>query len=130
MRDAESEITSRGGRLAIVGNGAPAHAQRFQEDTGLVGKVFTDPSRHTYAALGMKHGLSHTFNLATMRNAWRAYRSGYRQKRRQGDPWQQGGTAVFDAAGELAFLHVSGAAGDHARVDDVLAVVGRLQPGD
>ena len=95
-----------------------------------MGKVFTDPSRHAYRALGMNHGLGHTFNLATMRNAWRAYRSGFRQKRRQGDPWQQGGTAVFDAAGELAFLHVSVAAGDHAALEDVLVALSRLQPDE
>ena len=123
----EPELLSKGGRLVIVGNGAPAHAQRFEDNSGLIGQVFTDPAKHTYRALGMKHGLVHTFNLDTVRNAFRAYRAGFRQKRQQGDPWQQGGTAVFDQQGRLVFLHVAEAAGDHAERGALLAALDALR---
>ena len=122
----ESDIIAHGASVAVVGNGAPAHAQRFERHAGLQGKVFTDPARQTYRTLGMKSGVATTFNLEAVRNALRAYRAGFRQRRRQGDPWQQGGTAVFDPGGRLVFLHVAKSAGDNVDAGALLAVLSAL----
>lgn len=120
-------MEAKGARLAIVGNGSPAQAGHFADTHGLSDIVFTDPARYSYRALQLKDGLRHTLRWAVLSNAARAYRSGFRQSRVQGDPWQQGGTAVFDETGTLRYLFVSGTAGDHAPLADVLAAVDRIR---
>ncbi len=89
------------------------------------GKVFTDPGRQTYRALGMPNSVTATLSVDVFRKAWRAYREGYRQSRTQGDPWQQGGAVVIDRGGVLQYLYVSRTSGDHAPLKDILAVLPR-----
>lgn len=127
MRDGEPAIRDRGGRLFVIGNGKPDHARHFVERTGLDGKVFTDPGRATYRALGMRGGVGASLSLELFRNAWRAYRAGFRQSSVQGDPWQQGGAAVVSPGGQIGYLHVARTAGDHAPLAAILAVLERLR---
>lgn len=124
MRDAKDEIEARGGRLVIVGNGQPFHAEGFAEQHHLEGAVFTDPERNLYRAAGMKRSVGSTFSLGSVKAGARAFSNGFRQSRTKGDPWQQGGTLVVRPSGELAYEYISAEAGDHAPLEAVLAAIG------
>ncbi len=126
LRDAEREFEQLGAGLAVIGNGNPAHAKYFEERNGLQGRVYTDPARLVYRALGMRHGVGTSFNPRMLKHAWRAYKAGHRQTKTLGDPWQQGGTLVVSTDGEIAYTHVSKTAGDHAPVHSVLRILATL----
>lgn len=128
MRGALPEIERRGARLIVIGNGSPTQAGFFAEDHRLEGAVFTDPKRVIYRALGMREGLGSTFQLRTLKHAARAYTKGFRQKRTQGDPLQQGGVLLVDGSGHISFSHLSETAGDHPSTREVLAALDRLSP--
>ncbi len=116
----EDEIVARGARLVVIGNGAPTFIAGFRDRVGFDGLLYTDPTRRVYAALGMTRRLRSSFNLRTLRQALRAYRSGHRQGAVQGDPWQQGGVAIVSPSGERVFEYRSAFAGDHPPVADLL----------
>jgi hypothetical protein len=69
----------------------------------------------------MTHGLTTTFNLAALRSALRARGEGHRQSSTKGDPWQQGGTLIVLANGDVPWSHLSRSAGDHAPASVVLS---------
>ena len=99
-------------------------ARDFVDQFGVRFDVYTDPGKRSYDAAGFKHGLA--LNVRMLKYGWRALKAGHMQGRIKGDASQQGGTIVFDAAGEPALVHVDDTAGDHAEVEQVLAVLRRL----
>jgi len=123
LRGVRSDIERRGGKLWIVGHGAPHFAQAFAEETGLQDNVLTDPERGLYRALGMKHGLGRSIRPSAAKNLVRALLGGHRQTGIRGDPWQQGGAAVISTDGNLTYVYVSKAPGDHAPIDEVLHAI-------
>ncbi len=117
-----------GATLVLVGNGKPHHARWFLEDTGIDVPVFCDPELAAYAAAGLKRSVMSVFNPAALGAAIRAFRSGNRQTKTKGDPWQEGGLLVLDrragATKLVRYHHVSGYAGDNAPVGKVLTAIG------
>lgn len=126
MRGESDEIERRGARLVVIGNGSPTLARFFAEDQKLEGRVFTDPERVVYRALGMREGIRSSLTVGAFKNAWRAYRKGFRQKSVQGDPWQQGGVLVVDRSGSIAYEYLSRAAGDHPPTSAILGALDAL----
>jgi hypothetical protein len=126
LRDEQPQIEKRGGRLVIIGNGRPEHAAAFAMRMGMTGGVFTDPSRATYRALGMRGGLKHSLKLELLGNAMRAFRAGHRQRDLQVDPWQQGGAIVVSSDGTLEYAYISRTAGDHPPINEILAVLDQV----
>jgi len=120
-----AEISQAGASLVYVGNGSPDQAQAFVEEHGLEGPVYTDPSRAIHKALGFERGLGSNLHPASAAFGVKAYLQGFRQEFVAGDPAQQGGVLVIDAAGEVALLYRSKVAGDHPSLDTVL---GALRP--
>ncbi len=123
MRRAIPEIHARRAELAVVGCGNRHFAQAFREDMELETPLYVDTKRAAYRALGMKRGILRTLNRGTLRNLWRSFRSGSRQRGIQGDPWQQGGVLVVEPSGRIAFRHISDEAGDHPAVEAILAAL-------
>ena len=125
FRSRQDELNSLGVTLAFIGNGTPAMLEDFKTSLGLDVPVFTDPSRKTYAQLGFKRGLSTVFTPRVLASAVRAWRSGFRQKKTQGDPVQQGGVLVLREGGHAEYAFASEAAGHHPPIDEVLAAARR-----
>ena len=123
MRGVYSEIQSKGAELIAIGNGKPQFVQAFIEDENIPFPVYTDPKRLTYKALGFTRSIGATFRLSTLTSGVRAASSGHRQHALQGDPWQQGGLVVVNPAGDVLYHHINKDAGDHAPVEEVLAVL-------
>ncbi len=113
-------------RLVFVSTGRPHMAADFRATVGLRADLWLDPRRSAYRHLGFKRSVrSSLFNLQSLRHGLRALKAGFRQGRTQGDPWQQGGVVVVDARGRPVFAYASAEAGDHPKVSEVLAAVGR-----
>ncbi len=121
LRREVDQIHARGAELVVVGCGNRHFAQAFREDMALTTPLFVDTKRDAYRALGMRRGVFRTLTFATLRNMWRAFRAGARQKRVQGDPWQMGGTLVVLPGGRIAYRHLSDSPGDHPPLADVIA---------
>lgn len=125
MRTREKELTAANARLVFVGTGLPAMAADFAKQHAGPHLVLSDPQRKAFAAAGMKRSFWATLHWRLPRNAWRALRRGFRQTKVQGDPWQQGGVLVVDAAGTLRHEEVDGAAGDPLDLDAIVAAAAR-----
>ncbi|MCB1153599.1 MAG: AhpC/TSA family protein [Deltaproteobacteria bacterium] len=116
----QGEIEKLGGRLVIIGCGKPEHADWFAEDVQYDGPILVDMKRQTYKTAEMKNSIGATFSLHTVKNAARALKSGARQHKTMGDPWQQGGAMVIGPGNTLHYKQISDQAGDHAPVGELL----------
>lgn len=112
VRAHRAAIERKGASIVFVGNGLPAMAREFaaQHADGL--PVLSDPSKKTFELAGMRRGLSTVLRPSMLKNAWRAFRSGHRQTKVQGDPWQQGGAIVIAKDGAVVHAQRDCAAGD------------------
>lgn len=119
-------IRRAGAELALVGNGTRHFARAFRDEQRITCPVYVDTERRAYAALGMKRGMGPLDALRTLKHAARARRAGFRQSEVQGDAWQLGGVLVVQPGGDVVYRHLSGTAGDHPEVEDVLAAVEKL----
>jgi len=125
LRDTWPEIESKGAHLVVVGNGQPYHAQGFNDEYQLPFTLLTDPDLKAYAAAGMRRSVLATVGPRSVGHALRALSGGSRQKRTQGDPWQQGGVFVITLDERVLFRYVSREAGDHphpARILEALSI--------
>ena len=123
VRGRERELQAAGSRVVFVGTGLPAMAADFAASQAGSHVVLTDPKRALFAAAGMRRGLFTTLHWRLFANAWRAFRSGFRQTKVQGDPWQQGGVLVLAQDGSVRHRQVDRAGGDLLDLDAVLAAV-------
>ena len=106
--------------LVFIGSGNALMARDFREQLGLEVPVWVDPKRVTYAHLGFVHSVLSTFSPRVWLHAIHALRAGFRQKRTQGDPFQQGGVLVVKKGGEIEYGFASTTAGDHPAVELVM----------
>ena len=126
MRAREHELLAAGARLLFVGTGSPAMAADFQHAHASPHQVFSDVTRRSYQAAGMRRSCWSFLHWRFLRNAARAFRNGFRQTKVLGDPWQQGGVLVFDSHGRLRHQQIDAVAGDKL---DLGAVVAALRSG-
>jgi hypothetical protein len=129
LRDALEEIT-RLGRLVVVGNGTPAHARALRTELAFGGDLWVDEEMRAYRAAGLHRSPVRALSWGSLRNAWRAWRGGFRQAGVQGDPWQLGGAFVVSPAGETLYAQVSREAGDHAPLPELLEALERGALGE
>ena len=111
------------GHLVIVGNGNMAQAQDFRRTHGAGLRSLVDPKKHTYRALGFRHGFRYTINAGSVMRGVQATSRGFIQGETQGDAFQQGGTLVLAKGGRPVFFQRSRFAGDHASLEEVLAAM-------
>jgi len=116
------------GNLAIVGNGTAAHARDFQETHGKELRSLVDTKRETYRALGFRRGFRYTFGAPSIVRGTQTVARGFVQGPTKGDAFQQGGTLVLAEGGRPVFFQRSRFAGDHPRIEEVLAAL-RLAAG-
>jgi hypothetical protein len=121
---AQPEILKRGGDVAVIGCGRPEHLAGFRDATGYRGLLFTDPALESFRAAGLAHGWTRTFHPLAILKGVGAFRSGFRQGARQGNPVQQGGTFVLGPGARVRFEWRDRFAGDHPDLRDVLAALG------
>ncbi len=123
MRDAHQDIRARGGELFVIGNGPPYFAEIFKSDLKLEAPLYTDPSLETYRAAELNRGVAATVGLGALKNAFGAFRQGFRQTGTKGDPWQLGGVLVVSPDGRVLYRQASEVAGDHPPVEAVMTAL-------
>ena len=126
MRARDQELLTAGARLLFVGTGSPAMAADFQRAHASPHPVFSDATRRSYQAAGMRRSVWSFLHWRFLRNLVRARRNGFRQTKVLGDPWQQGGVLVFDSHGRVRHCQIDAVAGDTI---DLGAVVAALRSG-
>ena len=124
--DAKETIEGIGFRLVVVGNGTADHLREFERRFPTATAMFTDPSRASYRALDLRHGVGSLMSLGMIANGMRAVRAGHTQGATAGDPLQQGGVAVFDSSGTQQFLHRDTTAGDSLPAEDLVEALRRI----
>jgi hypothetical protein len=123
VRAARPDIEALHGGIVFVGNGTPRAAAWFQKRFAPDSTVVTDPDLVTYKAIGARSGVMSTLGPRAWGAGLRAFSSGARQTATKGHPFQQGGVLVIAPGDKVLFRHVSGAAGDHAPLERVLAAL-------
>lgn len=116
----------------IVGSGTPDQARRFADEEQVIGTMVTDPTLEAYRIGGMRRGVLTVMNAKAARHAVRAWREGHRQRRTQGDPWQQGGVVVVEAlsrGGRIALHHAASEAGDPTDFSGIVRALESLARG-
>jgi len=127
LRGAEEAVARHGARLVVVGNGQPFQAKAFAQERGAGLQLLVDPDLQAYAAAGLRRGIRALFDRDMPGDVWRAWTSGFRQGKIQGDPWQSGGVLLIEPPGVTRYAYVSRTAGDHAPVHEILAALSRLR---
>lgn len=85
--------------------------------------IYTDPSRKSYQALGMRRDIMASFSLDILRNSRRAFGKGFRQTSTRGDALQLGGVLVVMPDGKVPYVYKSRVAGDHPDPAEILAAL-------
>ena len=124
FRERLPEIEDLGGGLVFVGNGELTWARDFESAECRGCRVLTDPGLDSYRAIGARRGWRSTIGPASVAATIRAFRHGFRQSGVRGVPDQQGGVYVMLPGDRVAYAYVSGSAGDHPPIEDVLAALG------
>jgi peroxiredoxin len=123
FRSRSPEIERRGADVVFVGNGDARHAKGFRDEFCPDCALLTDPKLASYKAIGARGGLVNTLGPQAWAAGIRAFRRGARQQKTQGHPFQQGGVLVIEPGDKVIYSYISKAAGDHPRVDDVIAAI-------
>lgn len=123
MRDPIAAWRNQDIGVVMIGNGSRDFAEDFRREFEIEGQLLVDPDLHAYRAAGLRRGRRELTSPQLVGNTIRALRSGARQTKVLGDPWQLGGVFVFGPGGELRFQYASAAAGDHASPEDIEAAL-------
>jgi hypothetical protein len=132
-RDRE-KFDTEGVRLAVIGQGTPAHARDFLASRDVEGlELYVDTKRATYKAAGAKMG--GTQDLLSPTVALKAARTILRSRVIQapsyygGHPAQLGGVMIVKPDGSVPYLHLANDAGDNPPNSEVLAAARAAAPG-
>ncbi len=122
MRPHIAELKRAKVEVALIGSGAPHSARAFRDKSDLEGVlVLSDEPLASYKLAGFRRGALSTFSPRAMLNYARAVAAGFRQGKTQGDPMQQGGVMVVDAAEKVRYRYASRVGGDHPPFADAVA---------
>jgi hypothetical protein len=120
----ESEIENQLGdlnaELFVIGSGTIEEAAKARERLKSAFTFLVDPKRDSFKAAGMRKDFRSTINLRTVPAIFRAWRKGHRQKKLQGDPFQQGGVLAITPDNIVAYRFISQYGGDHPNPQDIV----------
>ena len=121
MRDQKHLLDELDISVLVISFESPATLHRFQWFRNLPFTTLSDPSRHLYAAFGLR---SRAVRLLFDRDTVIAYLRGFLQGRvpplRHADMRQLGGDIVLDRAGRPVLVHRSKTPADRPSVDLLL----------
>ncbi len=123
MRHELPAIRAMGAEVVVIGSGQPFMAKAFAEDAKVAVEYLCDTDRVAYRAAGFKRSQGGVLNPKSLVHAVRAWRSGARQTRIQGDGLQLGGVLVVHPDGAVTWSYVSDEAGDHPAPSAITAAL-------
>ena len=99
-----------------------AGAKRWLKDTNCKLRMFVDPERHLYSALGLRRSLTEAWSISKLVFYAEQKRAG-RRMFEEDDPNQIGGDFILDEQGRLALIHRSKIWTDRPPVEELLSCV-------
>jgi peroxiredoxin len=126
-----SKFEAAGARLAVVGQGTPAHAAHFRDSHELDLPLYVDEGRESYRAAGTKVGTVTELlgPRVVAKGAIASRRDGVVQGRTIGHPAQLGGVMVVLPGDEIVYVHLADDAGDNPANDEVLKALREASKG-
>jgi peroxiredoxin len=117
-----SKFEDAGVRLAVIGQGTPAHAAHFRESQKVDLPMYVDERRESYKAAGTKVATVSELLGPRMiaRGAAASRRDGVVQGRTVGHPAQLGGVMIVRPGNEIVYVHLADDASDNPANDEVL----------
>ena len=100
-------------------------AKKWLQDTNCEFRMFVDPERQLYNALGLKRSVAKVWSISALVYYAEQKRSGRKLVAMfdEDDPTQMGGDFVFDKNGKLALIHRSKVSTDRPSVENLLKCV-------
>lgn len=123
LSEIEDQINELGAELFVIGSGAVGQAAAARERLNSPFVFLVDSGRESFKVANLRRDFGSTVNIRTVPAIFRAWRKGHRQKRMQGDPFQQGGALVVMPGGTVAYKFISQFGGDHADPQDIVATL-------
>lgn len=123
MRDVAPEIKRRGAELVVIGPGSPKEATVFAERAKLDATYLVSPDLEAYRAAGFKRSVTGSINLTALTAGLKARKSGLKQGKIAGDPFQLGGAVVISPQGEILFEHTAKSSADLVSPEDLVAAL-------
>jgi hypothetical protein len=123
LRGRLDDIHAAGTELIFIGNGAVHFAKNFAETLVPGSEVYTDPSRESYMALGLKRTLMGVMGPRSLLAGFRATRAGHIQKSVEGDGMQLGGFFAVAEGARIVYADIHTSAGDRPDVTAALAAL-------
>ena len=126
-----SKFEEAGVRLAVIGQGTPAHAAHFRDSHELDIPLYVDEGRESYKAAGTKIA---TFSellgpRVVAKGVAASRRAGVVQGRTIGHAAQLGGVMVVGPGNEIVYVHLADDAGDNPPNDEVLQAAREASKG-
>lgn len=117
-----SKFDAAGVRLAVIGQGTPAHAQHFGETQNVDLPMYVDEGRDTYKAAGTKVGTANELigPRVVAKGAAASKNDGVMQGRIIGHPAQLGGVMVVRPGNKITYVHLADDASDNPPNEEVL----------
>ena len=107
--------------MVIIGNGTVEMAKEFARQYSIPFPLYTDPTCQSYHMMGWqkKFGIS----MKSVKEGFKLFYQGHRQGKIQGNPWQQGGEALFLPSGECWWSKSVDYAGHHSTLADLQTLI-------
>lgn len=117
-----SKFEAAGVRLAVIGQGTPAHAQHFRETQDIDLPMYVDKGRESYKAAGTKVGTANELigPRVVAKGAAASRSDGVMQGRIIGHAAQLGGVMVVRPGNEIVYVHLADDASDNPPNEEVL----------
>lgn len=126
-----SKFEDAGVRLAVIGQGTPAHAAHFRDSQKIDLPMYVDEGRESYKAAGTKVATVSELLGPRMiaKGAAASRRDGVVQGRTVGHPAQLGGVMIVRPGDEIVYVHLADDAGDNPANDEVLKAASEASKG-
>ena len=126
-----SKFEDAGVRLAVIGQGTPAHAAHFRDSQKVDLPMYVDKGRESYRAAGTKVATVSELLGPRMiaRGAATSRRDGVVQGRTVGHPAQLGGVMIVRPGDEIVYVHLADDASDNPTNDEVLKAAREASKG-
>jgi len=125
VRDRFEEFAAAGVGVTAVGTGGKRYAQAFIEDESVPFPVLLDEDGRAAAIVGTNSlGVGSMLKPSAYIAGLRSVAGGHRQHRTGRRPMQLGATLLIGPGDELLYEDFEDYAGDHADLDELLAVLG------
>ena len=126
-----SKFEDAGVRLAVIGQGTPAHAAHFRDSQQIDLPMYVDEARKTYKAAGTKVGTVAELlgPKVVAKGAMASRRDKVVQGRTVGHPAQLGGVMIVRPGNEIVYVHLADDASDNPPNDEVLQAANEASKG-